>query len=251
MKPGTPQAELFARLGELFTGEALFDSLADVVYFIKNARGEYVVVNQTLVKRCGFAHKKALIGKTPDESISLFRWERATALRMKRFSSPANRSLIGSNCTSIPPARQAGVLPTRSRCEVVTATSSGWSAFPGICMRQATRARTSLRWPKSLNISIQLSPLMARNHTRRPGQRCNRGQRSRSAADPLRTGGGHDTWRCQSHAAGPERGCRREGRQVAAAQRATFLGVAFPGVQPPLEPQPDPRHPGRTVEAAF
>ncbi len=67
MKPGTPQAELFARLGELFTGEALFDSLADVVYFIKNARGEYVVVNQTLVKRCGFAHKKALIGKTPDE----------------------------------------------------------------------------------------------------------------------------------------------------------------------------------------
>jgi AraC-like DNA-binding protein len=67
MRPGTPRAELFARLDELFTGEALFDGLANVVYFIKNARGQYVVVNQTLVERCGLAHKNALIGKTPDE----------------------------------------------------------------------------------------------------------------------------------------------------------------------------------------
>jgi PAS domain S-box-containing protein len=62
-----PQAELFARLAEPFTGEALFDCLADLVFFIKNRRGEYVVVNRTLVERCGLREKGELIGRKPDE----------------------------------------------------------------------------------------------------------------------------------------------------------------------------------------
>ena len=33
--------------------QALFDCLPDVVFFVKNRRSEYVVVNQTLVERCG------------------------------------------------------------------------------------------------------------------------------------------------------------------------------------------------------
>ena len=39
--------------------EALFDSLADVVFFIKDIEGRYVVVNETLLKRCGLADKQS------------------------------------------------------------------------------------------------------------------------------------------------------------------------------------------------
>lgn len=61
------QTELFSRLAEPFTGEALFDCVSDVVFFIKNRRGEYVVVNQTLVERCGKREKAELIGRRVDE----------------------------------------------------------------------------------------------------------------------------------------------------------------------------------------
>lgn len=67
MAPDSLQAELFSQLAEPFTGEALFDCLNDVVFFVKNRRGEYVVVNQTLVKRCGRKHKRDLIGHRADE----------------------------------------------------------------------------------------------------------------------------------------------------------------------------------------
>lgn len=59
--------DLFAQLGEPFTGEALFDCLTDLVFFIKNARGEYVVVNQEMVNRCGRREKRELIGRKADE----------------------------------------------------------------------------------------------------------------------------------------------------------------------------------------
>jgi PAS domain S-box-containing protein len=50
--------------GEL---EALFDCLPDVVFFVKNRRGEYVVVNRTLVERSGKASRGELVGRRPDE----------------------------------------------------------------------------------------------------------------------------------------------------------------------------------------
>ena len=61
------QAELFSQLAEPFTGEALFDCLPDLVFFLKNERGEYVVVNQTLVDRCGGGVKEDLIGRRADQ----------------------------------------------------------------------------------------------------------------------------------------------------------------------------------------
>lgn len=67
MRPTSLQAELFAQLAEPFTGEELFDHLGDLVFFIKNQRGEYVVVNQTLVERCGRREKAELIGRRVDE----------------------------------------------------------------------------------------------------------------------------------------------------------------------------------------
>ena len=59
--------ELFDQIeGPLFL-ESLFDCLTDVVFFIKNARGEYVVVNQAMVERCGRREKAEVIGHTADE----------------------------------------------------------------------------------------------------------------------------------------------------------------------------------------
>ena len=67
MASNETQAEFFRQLAEPFTGEALFDCLPGVVFFIKNARGEYVVVNQTLVERCGRREKRELLGRRVDE----------------------------------------------------------------------------------------------------------------------------------------------------------------------------------------
>ncbi len=59
--------EFLTQLATPLTGEELFDHLTDVVYFIKDARGAYLVVNQTLVARCGVKSKADLLGKTSVE----------------------------------------------------------------------------------------------------------------------------------------------------------------------------------------
>ena len=51
------------------TGEMLFDHLSDVVYFIKDAKGAYLVVNQTLAERCGTKDKQAILGRTSAEVL--------------------------------------------------------------------------------------------------------------------------------------------------------------------------------------
>jgi AraC-like DNA-binding protein len=56
-----------ARLADPFFAEVLFDALPDVVFFVKDAAGRYLVVNQTLVTRCGFRHKRDLLGRSPRE----------------------------------------------------------------------------------------------------------------------------------------------------------------------------------------
>lgn len=61
------QQAFFEELYEPFTGETLFDQLADLTFFIKNAKGQYIVVNQTLANRCGFQSKEDLIGRTPED----------------------------------------------------------------------------------------------------------------------------------------------------------------------------------------
>jgi AraC-like DNA-binding protein len=59
--------DFFSQLIEPFTGEVVFDLLSDLVFFVKNRNCEYVIVNQTLVKRCGRQKKTDLIGRRADE----------------------------------------------------------------------------------------------------------------------------------------------------------------------------------------
>ncbi|MBK8094345.1 MAG: AraC family transcriptional regulator [Verrucomicrobiaceae bacterium] len=47
--------------------EALFDALPDVVFFIKDAYGRYLVVNKAFAARCAGGDKARLIGKKPAE----------------------------------------------------------------------------------------------------------------------------------------------------------------------------------------
>ncbi|MCH9655048.1 MAG: AraC family transcriptional regulator [Planctomycetes bacterium] len=61
--------EFLSQLDPPFTGEALFDHLTDIVFFIKNERAEYLVVNETLVERCGVRDKGQLIGRTAAEVL--------------------------------------------------------------------------------------------------------------------------------------------------------------------------------------
>lgn len=60
---------ILAQLDEPFTGEALFDQLPNIVFFIKNSLGQYAAVNQTLVERCGLRRKSDLIGRTPSQVL--------------------------------------------------------------------------------------------------------------------------------------------------------------------------------------
>ena len=84
------QREFFSQLGQPFTGEAIFDCLTDLVFFIKNAREEYVVVNQAMVERCGRREKSEIIGRTADETFPgpLGRSYRAQDERVLRTGQP-------------------------------------------------------------------------------------------------------------------------------------------------------------------
>lgn len=59
--------QLAAALANPFFAEELFDTLPDVVFFVKDAGGRYLVVNQTLAQRCGFRHKSEMLGRSPLE----------------------------------------------------------------------------------------------------------------------------------------------------------------------------------------
>ena len=64
---GGKRQSLAALVDNPFFAEALFDALPDVVFFVKDAQGRYLVVNRTLVRRCGLKQKAALIGRSAAE----------------------------------------------------------------------------------------------------------------------------------------------------------------------------------------
>lgn len=55
---------LLAALADPGFAERLFDCTPDVVFFVKNAQGQYVIVNETLVRRSGRRSKDEVLGRT-------------------------------------------------------------------------------------------------------------------------------------------------------------------------------------------
>jgi PAS domain S-box-containing protein len=59
----TPPASILGMLPV----DRLFDGVPDIVFFVKDACGRYLSVNDTLAKRCGLASKQDVIGRTAEE----------------------------------------------------------------------------------------------------------------------------------------------------------------------------------------
>lgn len=67
MAPSVRIASFLSSLRDPFTAGALFDHLPDIVYFIKDNRGRYLEVNDTLVQRCGCTSKADVLGRKPSQ----------------------------------------------------------------------------------------------------------------------------------------------------------------------------------------
>ncbi|MFM0199121.1 AraC family transcriptional regulator [Paraburkholderia fungorum] len=60
-------ATLSGMLSHFTLLEPVFDAMPDVVFFVKDMHARYALVNRTLVSRCGFKEKAALLGKTAED----------------------------------------------------------------------------------------------------------------------------------------------------------------------------------------
>lgn len=67
MKPASLQKTFFESLDRLLPVDRLFDGVPDIVFFVKDAAGRYMAVNDTLATRCGLPDKDAALGRTADE----------------------------------------------------------------------------------------------------------------------------------------------------------------------------------------
>jgi AraC-like DNA-binding protein len=57
----------FESIFEILPVDRLFDGVPDIVFFVKDAHGRYMAVNDTLAHRCGLSGKDHAIGKTVEE----------------------------------------------------------------------------------------------------------------------------------------------------------------------------------------
>jgi PAS domain S-box-containing protein len=74
---------------ELAIIEQLFDHVPDTAFFVKDARGRYVAVNQSLVERTGLREKRELVGRHvaeifPRELADLYASQDQTVLKTGR-----------------------------------------------------------------------------------------------------------------------------------------------------------------------
>ncbi|MCP5532707.1 MAG: AraC family transcriptional regulator [Akkermansiaceae bacterium] len=65
--PAEIRREFFESAGSILPVDRLFDGVPDIVFFIKDALGRYVAVNDTLVARCGRNGRDELIGRTVEQ----------------------------------------------------------------------------------------------------------------------------------------------------------------------------------------
>ena len=125
MKKPTSIHEMFSQLDEPFTGESLFDLLPDIVFFIKNISGQYVIVNNTLVERCAVRDKSQLIGRTPAEVFRPPLGQGFEAQDQKVLQS--GRPLLAQLELHMYPSRNVGwCLTTGCRCASVMGRSWDW-----------------------------------------------------------------------------------------------------------------------------
>ncbi len=87
--PRTPSEPPVGLSPELAIIEQLFDHEPETAFFIKDASGRYLAVNQSLVERCGLDTKSELVGRDvrqvfPKELAKLYATQDQTVLRTGR-----------------------------------------------------------------------------------------------------------------------------------------------------------------------
>ncbi|WP_118180313.1 AraC family transcriptional regulator [Paraburkholderia phosphatilytica] len=65
--PPLSDASLDSMLAHFTQLEPVFDAMPDVVFFVKDVHARYVLVNRTLVQRCGHKSRDALLGRTAED----------------------------------------------------------------------------------------------------------------------------------------------------------------------------------------
>ncbi len=65
--PRSTLTDLPTLLASLAAIAPLLDAMPGVVFFIKDPQARYMMVNQTLARRCGFKNKQELLGRTAED----------------------------------------------------------------------------------------------------------------------------------------------------------------------------------------
>lgn len=97
--------------------EELFDEVEDIVFFVKDKRRRYVMVNRTLVTRCGLTRKTEVLGKTP----------------LKAFPGPLGREYMKQDEEVI---REGSTIKDKLELQVYAEGMPGW------CITHKTPIRT-------------------------------------------------------------------------------------------------------------
>ena len=66
-KAASLRKAFFESLDGILPVDRLFDGVSDIVFFVKDALGRYMAVNDTLATRCGLAGKEAALGLTTEQ----------------------------------------------------------------------------------------------------------------------------------------------------------------------------------------
>lgn len=66
-KAASLRKSFFESLDGILPVDRLFDGVPDIVFFVKDAEGRYMAVNDTLATRCGLPDKEAALGLTAEE----------------------------------------------------------------------------------------------------------------------------------------------------------------------------------------
>ncbi len=66
-KAASLRKSFFESLDGILPVDRLFDGVPDIVFFLKNAEGRYMAVNDTLATRCGLPDKGCALGLTAEE----------------------------------------------------------------------------------------------------------------------------------------------------------------------------------------
>lgn len=68
MNPSSEIRHSFAALvSGLLPVDRLFDGVKDILFFVKDSKGRYIAVNDTMAERCGKESKEEILGKRADE----------------------------------------------------------------------------------------------------------------------------------------------------------------------------------------